>query len=113
MAFFSVYLYSTFKQQNPKSVNHKALLWLVGIYILDGMNKHSGYKQHYIYIQGGGGFVGLQPPQNIWSSLTEERFSDMAVIAIHYQERLPVEDILKAFIQQHPRRIFLKSVLED
>ena len=47
------------------------------------------------------------------SSLTEEHFSDMAVIAMHYQERIPVEDILKAFIQQHPRRIFQKSVLED
>ena len=30
----------------------------------------------------GGGFVGLQPSQNIWSSLTEEHFSDMAVIAM-------------------------------
>ena len=47
------------------------------------------------------------------SSLTEEDFSDMAVIAMHFQERIPVEDILKAFIQQHPKCIFQKSVLED
>ena len=47
----------------------------------------------------------------IWSSLTEEHVSDMAVIAKHYQEIIPVEDILKASIQQPPRRIFQKSVL--
>ena len=47
------------------------------------------------------------------SSLTEEHFSDLAVIAMHYGERVSVEDVLKDFVQAHPRRIFLKSVLED
>ena len=57
MAFFSVYVYSIFKQQNPKSVNHKALLWLVGIYILDGMN----YIYIYIYI--------YKYPEVLWLTL--------------------------------------------
>ena len=47
------------------------------------------------------------------STLIEEHFSDMAMIAMHYQARIPVEDVLKAFIQQQPRHIFQKSVLED
>lgn len=47
------------------------------------------------------------------STLAEEHFSDLAVIAMHYKERISTEEVLKAFIQHHPRRIFLKSVLED
>lgn len=47
------------------------------------------------------------------STLLEEHFSDLAIIAMHYKERIPTEEVLKAFIQHHPRRIFLKSVLED
>jgi hypothetical protein len=47
------------------------------------------------------------------STLTEEHFSDVAVIAMHYGERIAVEDILQAFIQAHPRRIFQTSVSED
>ena len=47
------------------------------------------------------------------STLAESHFSDLAVIAMHYKERIPVEEVLEAFIQQHPRRLFQKSVLED
>ena len=44
------------------------------------------------------------------STLAEEHFSDLAVIAVHYQER---HEIMKTFIQQHPRRLFKQSVLEE
>ena len=47
------------------------------------------------------------------STVGEEHFSDLAVIAMHYGERIEVEDVLQAFIQAHPRRIFQTSVLED
>ena len=40
------------------------------------------------------------------STLTEEHFSDLAVIAMHYGQRVSVEDVLKDFVQAHPRRIF-------
>ena len=43
----------------------------------------------------------------------EEHFSDLAIIAMHYKERIPTEEVLKAFMQHHPRRIFLKSVLQE
>ena len=43
----------------------------------------------------------------------QKNTSDLAIIALHYQDRIPVEEVLKAFIQQHPRRIFQSSVLED
>ena len=47
------------------------------------------------------------------STLTEEHFSDLALMAMHYQQRIPVQEILEAFCQLHPRRIFQKSLLED
>ena len=47
------------------------------------------------------------------SMLTEEHFSDLAVIAMHYKERIPTDEMLKAFIQANPRRIFEKSLLDD
>ena len=52
----------------------------------------------------GGVCVVATPPKHLnFEKLThnphsEEHFSHMAVIAMHYQERIPVEDILKAFI---------------
>ena len=47
------------------------------------------------------------------STLTEDHFSDLAVMAMHYQERIPIQEVLEAFLQQHPRRIFQRSILED
>ena len=47
------------------------------------------------------------------STLAEDHFSDLAVIAMHYKERIPTEEVLKTFIQLHPRRIYIKSVLEN
>ena len=47
------------------------------------------------------------------SRLNEEHFSDLAVIAMHYAQRIPESDIIQAFIQQQPRRIYQRSVLED
>ncbi|XP_011409418.1 PREDICTED: 52 kDa repressor of the inhibitor of the protein kinase-like [Amphimedon queenslandica] len=44
------------------------------------------------------------------STLNEEHFSDLAVIAMHYAQRIPVSDIIQAFIQQQPRRIYQRSV---
>ena len=38
------------------------------------------------------------------STMSEERFSDLAVIAMHYPERFEVE-IYKAFVKAHPRRL--------
>ena len=47
------------------------------------------------------------------SAMAEEHFSDLAVIAMHYGERIPVDDVLRTFIQLHPRRLFKASLLED
>ena len=46
-------------------------------------------------------------------TLTEEHFSDLALMDMHYQQRIPVQEILEALCQLHPRRIFQKSLLED
>ncbi|KAL5514919.1 hypothetical protein EMCRGX_G000003 [Ephydatia muelleri] len=43
------------------------------------------------------------------SIMTEQRLSDLAIIAVHYSERIPVEEVCKAFIQEHPRRLFQAS----
>ena len=40
------------------------------------------------------------------STMTEERMSDLAVIAMNYNIRIPVDDVCKAFVQTHPRRLF-------
>ena len=47
------------------------------------------------------------------STMAEELFSDLAVIAMHYGERIAVDDIMHTFIQLHPRRLFKASLLED
>ena len=39
------------------------------------------------------------------STLSEERFSDIAVIAIHYPERFKVDEICETFVKAHPRRL--------
>lgn len=43
--------------------------------------------------------------------MPEEHFSDLAVMVLHYGERIPVDDVLHAFIQLHPRRLFRTSLL--
>jgi len=40
------------------------------------------------------------------SPMSEERFSDLAVIAMHYSERFEVDQICQAFVKAHPRRLF-------
>ena len=46
-------------------------------------------------------------------TLSEEHLSDLAVMAMHYKERIPAIEVIKTFIQQQPRRIFLNSILDD
>ena len=43
-------------------------------------------------------------------TLASEYLSDLAV---HYSERISVDEILHAFIQAHPRRIFQATLLMD
>ena len=40
------------------------------------------------------------------STMCEERFSDLAIIAVHYPERFEVDEICEAFVKAHPRRLF-------
>ncbi len=44
--------------------------------------------------------------------MAEERFADLAVIAIHYKKRVPVDEVCHAFVENHPRRLFLPSLFE-
>ena len=37
------------------------------------------------------------------SVLTEEHLSNQAVIAMHYSERIPIDEIYHAFVQSNPR----------
>ena len=39
-----------------------------------------------------------------------ERFSDLAVIAMHYSERFEVDEKRKAFVKAHSRRLFQASL---
>ena len=39
------------------------------------------------------------------STMCEERFPDLAIIAMHYPERLEVDEIFQAFVKAHPRRL--------
>ena len=47
------------------------------------------------------------------STMTEERLSDLAVIAMNYSDRIPVDEICHAFVQSHPRRLFQGSLFAD
>ena len=44
--------------------------------------------------------------------ICEERFSDLAIIAVHYPERFEVDEICEAFVKAHPRSLF-KAMLSD
>jgi len=46
------------------------------------------------------------------STMPEERFSDLAVIAMHYHERFEVDEICKAFVKAHPGRLFQATLFD-
>ena len=46
------------------------------------------------------------------ATMAEERLADLAVIAMHYKERVPVDEVCHAFVQNHARRLFLTSLFE-
>ena len=46
------------------------------------------------------------------STMSAERFSDLAFIAMHYPERLEVDEICKAFVKAHPRRLFQATLFD-
>ena len=47
------------------------------------------------------------------STLAEGHLSDLAVIAMHYIERIPVDEVFHTFVQSHPRRLFQASLFAD
>ena len=47
------------------------------------------------------------------STLASEHLSDLAVMSMHYSERISVDEILHAFIQAHPRRLFQATLFVD
>ena len=44
------------------------------------------------------------------SIMTEECLSDLAVIAMHYSERIAVDKICHNFVHAHPQRLFQASL---
>ena len=46
------------------------------------------------------------------STMSEERFSDLAVIAMHHPERFEVDEICEAFVKAHPRRLFQATLFD-
>ena len=49
----------------------------------------------------------------IRSTMSEERMGDLGVIAMHYGERIPCDEICKEFVQKNPRRLFKPSLFVD
>ena len=47
------------------------------------------------------------------SAMTEERFSDLALISMHLKERVPADEIYEAFVQAHPRKLFQASLFDN
>ena len=47
------------------------------------------------------------------STMSEECMGDLGVIAMHYGERIPCDEICKEFVQQNPRRLFKPSLFVD
>ena len=47
------------------------------------------------------------------STLASEHLSDLAVMSMHYGERISVDEIFHAFVQAHPRRIFQATLFMD
>ena len=46
------------------------------------------------------------------STMCEERFSDLAIIAVHYPERFEVDEICEAFVKAHPKRLFQATLFD-
>ena len=46
------------------------------------------------------------------STMCEERFSDLAIIAVHYPERFEVDEMCEAFVKAHPRRLFQATLFD-
>ena len=46
------------------------------------------------------------------STMSEERFSDLAVIAMHYPKRFELDEICEAFVKGHPRRLFQATLFD-
>ena len=44
--------------------------------------------------------------------MCEERFSDLAIIAVYYPERFEVDEICEAFVKAHPRRLFQATLFD-
>ena len=47
------------------------------------------------------------------SMLASEDLSDLTVMSMHYSERISVDEVLHAFVQAHPRRIFQATLFMD
>ena len=47
------------------------------------------------------------------STMGEERMSDLGVIAMHYGERISVDNVCRSFIQANPRRLFQASLFVE
>ena len=45
--------------------------------------------------------------------MSEERMGDLGMIAMHYGERIPYDEICKEFVQQNPRHLFKPSLFVD
>ena len=45
--------------------------------------------------------------------MSEERMGDLGVIAMHYGERIPSDEICKEFVQKNPKRLFKPSFFGD
>ena len=46
------------------------------------------------------------------STMYEERFSDLAIIAVRYPERYKVNEICEAFVKAHPGRLFQATLFD-
>ena len=47
------------------------------------------------------------------STMSEERLSDLAVIALHYKEEISTDYLCHLFCKSHPRRLFGSSLFAD
>ncbi|XP_072174513.1 52 kDa repressor of the inhibitor of the protein kinase-like [Diadema setosum] len=46
-------------------------------------------------------------------SMTQERMSSLALIHIHYDKKVDVEEVVRAFCQKQPRRMYFGHILKD
>ena len=46
------------------------------------------------------------------SAMCEERFPDLAIIAVHYPERFEVDEMCEASVKAHPRRLFQATLFD-